>query len=247
MALRNLFIKEWRSILPVYSVFAVAIVMLHLFLLYKKDTLHEDTIFVLSLVLPFILLSLLTIGTGYYQLHVEWKTNSIYLLLSLPLRGWKVLSVKLAALLSLLLLTLLWGVTSFALILLRVKWDQITASEEWTEMLPFLFNVALNSFWMYMLVLILLLVLIQFTYLCGQLVAKFKWLVMAGAFLGTLWLILRISPLLSNLFVWTPEIYFGAEDTGAMYLYSGPFLVLWLISIGLMGLNGLIFEKEVEV
>lgn len=246
MALRNLFVKELRSIFPLYGIFAAAVVLLHFFILYKRDSLDNDVVLVISLFLPFLLVSIIAIGTGYYQLHVEWKTNSIYLLLSLPIRGWKVLTIKLAAVLSLLLVTLLWTGVSFALILYRAKRGEFNAREDISELFPILLNVTINSFWLYVLIVGLLLVVIQFTFLCGQLVTKLKWLVMFGAFLGTLWLVLRISPLLSNLLVWTPEILFGGA-TDVIYLHSGPFIVLLLIGIGLMALNGLIFEKEVEV
>lgn len=248
MGLRNLFVKELRSVFPLYGIFAAAVVLLDFFILYKRASLDNEIIFALSLFLPFLLASTIAIGTGYNQLHVEWKTNSIYLLLSLPIRGWKVLAVKLAAVLSLLIVTLLWIVISFALILLRVNWGELFEIGDFLAALPTLLNMTINSFWLYVLMVMLLLVVIQFTFLCGQLVTKLKWLVMVGAFLGTLWLVLRISPLLSNLLLWwTPEIFFGGKDADVVYLHSGPFIVLLLISIGLMGLNGLIFEKEVEV
>lgn len=246
MGLRNLFVKELRSIFPLYVIFAAVVVLLDFFILYKRASLDNDVVFAITLFLPFFLASAIAIGMGYHQLHVEWKTNSIYLLLSLPIRGWKVLTVKLAAVLSLLIATLLWIVISFALILLRVNWGELFGSGDFPALLPSLLNITFNSFWLYVLMVMLLLVVIQFTFLCGQLVTKFKWLVMVAAFLGMLWLVLRISPLLSNLLIWTPEIFIGGKD-GAVYLHSGPFIVLLLMSIGLMGLNGLIFEKEVEV
>ncbi|TLS48448.1 hypothetical protein FE782_30385 [Paenibacillus antri] len=204
-------------------------------------------IFVLSLVVPFLTVSAMAIGTGYYQLHTEWKTNSIYLLLSLPIRGWKVVTAKLAAVLSLLLLTILCIGVSFALILLRLKWGEISVSEEWPEVVPALLNLTLNSFWMYCLTVTLLILIIQFAYLCGQLVGKFKWAVTLAAGFAALYLVFRVSPILSSLLSWMPELFYGGVDFDALYLHSGPFLVLMLLCGAFLWLNGYIFEQEVEV
>lgn len=245
MALRNLFRKEWRSAFPLYGVFAGLVLLWHLFILYKRDWFDQDTIMVLALIMPFVFASLITIGMGYQQLQVEWKTNSVYLLLSLPVRGWKLLMVKIAALMSLVVATLLWSGLSYVLILMKLKWTDI--SENITELWPMLSSLLIHSTWIYLLSMVLLLILVQFTFLCGQLVAKFKWLVTLAAFLGMLWFVLRISPLLTSLLQWTPDISFGHKDFEVIYLQSGSFLVLLLLGVGLTALNGFIFEKEVEV
>ncbi|MDF2714065.1 MAG: hypothetical protein K0R28_990 [Paenibacillus sp.] len=243
MPFRNLLIKELKTIFPLFAVYSVLVVLSHLFILAKSSIWDNDTIFVLSAVMPFLFVSVIALGTGYYQLYSEWKTNSIYLLLSLPVRGWKVLTAKLAAVLLLLILAIAGVGASFSLLLLRVKWDEFKGELP----LPTLLNVTANSFWMYGLVVIFLLAVIQFAFLCGQLVAKFRWLMVFAAFLSSLWLVVRISPLFSNLLMWIPEIPFGGEDTEVMYLHSGPFIVLFILSVGLIGLSGYILEKEVEV
>jgi hypothetical protein len=239
--------KELKSIFPLYGVFSVAIVFLHFFVLYKSTVWDNDIILVVSLFIPTIFVAVLAIGTGYYQLQMEWRTNSIYLLLSLPVRGWKLLMAKLVAVISVLVMTCIWIGVSFVLILLRVKWDEWRANEDLPALMPTLLNVTANSFWMYCLVVTFMLIVIQFAFLCGQLVVKFKWLVVLSAFFAALWLVFRVSPLLSNLLLWTPEIFFGGKDTDVMYLHSGPFIVLLLTCVGLVWLNGFIFEKEVEV
>jgi hypothetical protein len=247
MAFRNLFTKEIKSVFPLYGIFAVAVVLVHLLVLYRSDYLDIEDIMALSLLLPFSLAAAIAIGTGYYQLHTEWKTNSIYLLLSLPVRGWKVLSAKLAAVLSLLILTTLWIGASFTIILLRVKWDEIRADGDFTDILPTLLNVTLNGSLMCGLAILFLLVVVQFAFLCGRLVTRFRWLIEFSAFFGLLWLVFQTSPLLSSLLQWTPDLFFGGENTDAFYLNSGPFIVLLLMCMGLIALNGYIFEKEVEV
>ncbi|MFD2615318.1 hypothetical protein [Paenibacillus gansuensis] len=247
MGFSNLWKKEIRSLAPLYGVFCAVVLLLHLILLYKRAYLDEEVLIVVSLFMPFLFVSAMAIGTGYYQLHTEWRTNSIYLLLSLPIRGWKVLTAKLAAVFALLLASSLWIGVSFALVLLKVAWEEVIGPEELPPLFPSLFNIALNTFWIYCLVTLFLLLLVQFTFLCGQLTAKFKWLVMTCACFGTLWLVLRISPVLSDLLLWAPELIYGGNDTEVIYLHPGPFAVLLLISAGLLALNGYIFEKEVEV
>ncbi|KRE97704.1 hypothetical protein ASG89_29300 [Paenibacillus sp. Soil766] len=247
MALWNLFRKEIKSIFPLFGFFAVAVVALHLIVLYKSAELQMDATMVLTLIVPYLFLVALAIGTGYYQLHVEWRTNSIYLLLSLPIRGWKVLAAKLAAVLSLLIATSIGIGASFTILVLRVMWEEVSTSEDWSELGPSLISLVLNLYWICLLVMLFLLIVVQFTFLCGQLVAKFKWLVMLSAFFGIIWLILRISPLLSDLLIWTPEIVIGNKESDMAFLHSGPFIVLGLLCVGLIALNGFIFEKEVEV
>lgn len=247
MGFRNIWVKELKSMYPLYGVYGIAVLLLHLVILYKRESLQEDTIIALSLVMPFLLVTAFSLGAGYFQLHTEWRTNTIYLLLSFPIRGWKILTAKLAAVLYCLLLALLWTGISFSLILLTVKWRELTVKEELLNVMPELIRVGLNSLWMYGLAVLFLLVLTQFTFLCGQLVARFKWVVRLAAFFGALWLVFRISPVLSQLFIWVPDIMLGSRDGDGAYLHAGPFIVLLAVCFGLTALNGYIFEKEVEV
>lgn len=247
MGFRNLFGKEIRSLVPMYGVFAVVMAVLDFFILYKSKYWEDDVVFMLSLIFPFIFAGAVAVGTGYYQLHTEWRTNSIYLLLSLPIRGWKVLAAKITAVLCLFIATLLWIAVCFSVILLGTTWNELFEGAELSELLPGVLNTAANSLWMYVLVVLFLLAVSQFAFLCGQLVTKLKWLVVLSAFLGALWLAVRITPLLSYMMQWTPDIFFGGLDMDALYLHSGPFIVLLLLSFGLIWLNGYIFEKEVEV
>lgn len=246
MGFRNIWVKELRANGPLYGVYAIAVLLVHVLLLYKRESLHGDALFVLSLLLPFLSVSAMAVGTGYYQLHTEWRTNSIYLLLSLPIRGWKVLTAKLAAVITLLFFSLLWTAASFSAFLLRLILAE-TEGFEWSEFLSAVGEVAFHSFWMYFLTVLFVLALTQFTFLCGQLVAKFKWVVMICAFFGGLWLYFRISPVLTGLLQWMPDIRLNAGDADTAYLHSGSFLVLLAVCAGLTALNGYIFEKEVEV
>ncbi|WP_308639882.1 hypothetical protein [Paenibacillus silvisoli] len=249
MAFRKLFMKEWRSILPLYGVFAAVVLLLHVFVLFKSGAWSDDILLILSVFLPFLFAGVIAVGTGYYQLHTEWRTNSIYLLMSLPVRGWKVLMAKWTATLSLLILTSIWIGGSFMMLLLWAKWDGWKTSEDLPELLPMLMKISANGFLLYCFTVAFLLIVVQFAYLCGQLVAKLKWLVILGAFCGALWLVLRISPLLSGLLLWTPDLYIvsDTDNSDVLYLHSGPFIGLVILGAGLVWLNGYIFEQEVEV
>ncbi|WP_438445031.1 hypothetical protein [Gorillibacterium sp. sgz5001074] len=247
MGFRNLWMKELRGVLPIYAVYAVAVVILNAIIFYKIDIMQDDTIFVLSLLLPFMLVSALTVGLAYYQLHIEWKTNTVYLLFSLPMRGWKILTAKLSALLLFLIAALLWTGVCFSPLLFKVDWVHIRFDEEFREMLPELLRVMLNCAWIFLLAVIFLLVLIQFTFLCGQLAAKLKWVFMLCAFFGMLWLVMRISPLLTGLLGWLPGIPMEGDEWNQVFLQSGAFLVMAFLCAGLTVLNGYLIEKEVEV
>ncbi len=247
MAFRQLAGKELKSIFPLYGVFAVAVVVVHLFIWYKRAALEQDVLFVLSLVLPAFLAAATTIGAAYYQLHTEWRTNSVYVLLSLPVRGWKVLAAKQAAVFSLLLLTLVWIAGSYTLILLPVNLAVLQENISLSEALPGLLSVMGHFLWMGSIGVLFLLSLVQFTFLCGQLASRLSWLIRLCAFVGGLWLLLLVSPALSGLLQWMPDIAVGSEQTGIEYVHVGPFVVLAGLTAGLLSLNGYVFENEVEV
>ncbi|SEM72403.1 hypothetical protein [Paenibacillus sp. OV219] len=247
MAFRKLFVKEWRSALPLYGVFSALVLALQLLVLYKSSGWDDADIWLLSFFLPIIGAGLITIGTSYYQLHMEWRTNSVYLLLSLPVRGWKVLTAKAAAVISLQLLSCLWIAVSFTLVIGLANWNDWVLGSDLEAHYPWMINLVANSCWLYFLITALLLVVVQFAYLSGQLVFKFKWLVVGSACLAAIWLLLRISPLISDLLNWLPEIVVRGGEKDIVYLHSGPFIGLLFLCAGLMWLNGYIFEKEVEV
>lgn len=247
MAFRNLWLKETRSMLPLFGIFALLVVFLHGYVWYKGEYWDSEIIFVVSIVMPAVFLGAITLGAGYYQLYTEWRSNSVYLLLSLPVRGWKVLTSKLAAIYLLAVVSMGWIGVSFGIFVLNTRLNEWQKDVEWSEVWPTLLNVGFNTAWMICLAAWLLLVIIQFIFLCGRLVPKLRWLVELMAFMAVSWVIFRISPPLAGLLQWTPDIFFGGGESESEYLHSGPFIVLLLSGIGLTRLNGYIFEKEVEV
>lgn len=247
MAFRKLFLKELRGALPLYAVFCGAVLLLHLFLLYKYNDWGQEYISALSMLMPYVLAGALAVGLGYYQLHSEWRTNTVYLLLSLPVRGWKVLAAKLSATLLLLATTSLWIAVSYSMTLLPAYWREWNLSAQMTEAYPSLLNLATNALWMYLFFAAFFIIVVQFAFLCGQLVARFKWFIVFIAFFAALWLVMRLNPLLSGALSWTPEIMLGGNELEKIYMHSGPFIGLALLGAGLAWLNGYIFEKEVEV
>ncbi|MBP3966654.1 hypothetical protein [Paenibacillus lignilyticus] len=247
MAFRNLFRKELKSAWPLYGVFSVAVLLMDFFLLFKRNLWDDSVLTILSLLLPYIFIATITIGVGYYQLHTEWRSNSIYLLLSLPVRGWKVLAAKLAATITLLIGVMLWIAASFSVTLLIAEWDKWHTDYEVLSFKPELLNLLLYSFLLYVSTTVFAVVVVQFAFLCGQLVARLKWLVVLIAFVTALWATLRVSPFLSALLSFTPDIWIGGEGQDGSFVQSGPFIVLALIIVGLTWLNGYIFEREVEV
>lgn len=247
MAFRKLLRKEIRSIFPLYGVVALAIVLLHAFAWYKSSAIQSDGILVVTVLLPFFFAAVITLGAAYYQLHTEWRTNSIYLLLTFPIRGWKVLTAKMTALLVLLILLMIWICGSFAIFILKTHWQEWNAAEGIQEMVPTMIVALLHMMWLGLLFTILLILLIQFTFLCGQLVPKFRWVVRFIAWVGIMWLVIRISPIVSKLLGWLPDIKVGGPEMEAVFFHPGPFIVLVILTIGLLTLNGWLFEKEVEV
>lgn len=247
MGFRNLFRKEVKSLFPLFAVCGVAVTALQAIVKFRGGTWGDDAVLVASLFMPFLFASLVAVGAGFFQLSTEWRTNTIYLLLSLPMRGWKVLAAKLVALIALLVGTLAWMGGSFSLILLRSMWEALFGEQGTDGFSATLLNMAGNSVWIYLLAVTLLVLLAQFAFLCGQLIARFRWVAVLAAFFAGLWLIFRAAPLLSALLAWLPDLRFGGELEGVVYLHSGMFVALALLGAGLVWLNGYLFEKVVEV
>ncbi|MBM7564826.1 hypothetical protein [Paenibacillus sacheonensis] len=249
MGFRRLVRKEIRSLFPLFAVYGGAVTALHAIVMFKGGPLGNEAVQIVALLLPFLFASAIVIGIGYFQLSTEWKTNSIYLLLSLPIRGWKVLLAKLGALLLLLGATLLWIAASYSLFLLRSAGTALFTDQEWGDhsFRSTLSNLAGNSLWMYLLSVVLLVMLVQFAFLSGQLVARFRWVMALIAFFAGTWVIYRIAPFLSDVLSWLPDFSFGGSLSGIVYLHSGLFAALVLLGVGLAWLNGYLFEKVVEV
>lgn len=243
MPFRNLLMKEFKSIFPLFAVFALLVVVFDLLVMVKSVDIEKESIVLISTFTPFLFISFIALGVGYYQLYTEWRTNSINLLLSLPMRGWKLLTAKLIAVLVLLLLTLLWIALSFCLILLRKVWDDVDTGGT----IPMLLNLSIYAFVFYVMVVVFLLAVLQFSFLCGQFVARLRWLVVLGVFFAMLWLYIRVSPVVSGWLLWLPDFYLGSHDTDILYLHSGPFIVMLVAIVGMIGVSGYLFEKEVEV
>ncbi|MDF2722476.1 MAG: hypothetical protein K0Q59_2151 [Paenibacillus sp.] len=243
MPFRNLLVKEVKGIFPLFAVFALLVVVIDLLVMAKSIYVKKETIVIITTLTPFLFISFIALGVGYYQLFTEWRTNSIYLLLSLPMRGWKLLTAKLVALLGLLLLTLLWIALSFCLIILRTVWSDVDAD----NIVPMLLNLGMYAFVIYVLLVVFVLSALQFAFLCGQFVSRLRWLVVLGVFFAVMWLYARVSPVISGWLLWLPDFNLGSLETDMVYLHSGPYVVMLLAIVGLVGLSGYLFEKEVEV
>ena len=135
------------------------------------------------------------------SLHSEWSANTIYLLLSLPVKGWQILGAKLTA-------VMLWfaalgaiRTASLALNFTRYIFTQLRGSP--------IDLVALQMFYaviaLFAAVLIGL-VLTEFSFLASHLVTKVRGLAGVATFFASAWLFARAVTLGALALSWMPAI-----------------------------------------
>ena len=95
----TLYKKELVSARVFLLIFTGAILLWQLFLVSKRNIWPSEALVALSW-LPLAVLPLWVMWNAFNSFRHEWNGNTIYLLLSLPLQGWKISLAKLLAVLS---------------------------------------------------------------------------------------------------------------------------------------------------
>lgn len=247
----RLFVKESRSLLPAVAILAALVLIWHVFLLSRLYVWTADLVLSLGL-MPAFVLPVWTLGMMVYSLHTEWSTNSIYQLLVLPLRGWKVAGAKLAAVLAGLSALLVFSLASYWLFFGRHFLGMIAGVS--VIPLQWLGEAGLLLLLAYWAVTAVMVVLAQFSYLAGRVVPKFGWLAAGAAFFVSLWLMMRLGTLLAPLFAWVPDLSYRAwivmDSVARMNMVtvsSAPLVVVTLLTGAFFLLTSWLIEREVEV
>lgn len=188
---------------------------------------------------PLVALVLWGIGMAVYTIHQEWERKSIYLLMSLPIKGYKILGAKFAGIISgiLTMIPLSLGIYLFT----------------WHDKLS-QFKLPIATAWYFGLTVVLIILTIvfffamigQFVYLMVKLVNKFRFIVSIIVF----FLILKfldligmiINPLLQHIPDWV--IHSGvAHFQVSTWVFLG-----WLLAgIGLFFINSWLLEQRIEL
>lgn len=189
---------------------------------------------------PFFWLGLWGIGMAFYGLHYEWANKSIFLLKSLPVKGYKILGAKIA------------GIVSGVLALIPIAAGAYLFS--WHEKLA-QFRIPALTIWYFGFTVVLILlsvifflvVISQFAFLVGKLVNRFRFAISGIVFYLSIKflyeLLMKSKPLLIQ---WIPalEIRSGAARFDICTWF---FLPMLLTGVGLFFINSWLYDQRIEL
>lgn len=252
MSFIKLVYKEIKGSRLVSMLFIALVVLWHIILLTRMEVWGEEI--VLGLVwMPAFVLPLWVLGNMFQILHTEWSTNSIYLLLSLPQRGWKILGAKwIANVIDFLIL----GILSLLSILLFFGIRIMEFIERHNPGVPLklFIIVGLQLIFYYLLAVMILMVLVQFAYITGRMVERFKGLVAGVTVFVGLWLYARLGVLLAPLFEWVPDMGIrtwyvtgNVVHLGMEKINSAPLASVVLLTFLLFIFGAWLFDRYIEV
>ena len=245
--------KELNGIRMITMMFAVLVVLWQLFLLTRVGVWPQDNLPLLAAA-PFFLIPVGVIIGMLYMFHMEWSTNTIYLLLSLPVRGWKVLMSKLLAALGIFVTLNLVTTISFWLTFGRDFFDDLVRFQEGVPT-EWLAALAIKFICGYLLTMVVTIIMYQFAYLASRLVNRFNGLLLTVTLLVQIWLFVRVGGGLAPLFEWVPDFtlrgwYHMGNDVvrvSNQVINSAPLVVIFLLTCLVFTLSSWIYEREIEV
>lgn len=202
------------------------------------------------------ILPLWALWTSLQLYRQEWRENTSYLLLSLPVRAWKITSAKLAALVT--------GVVGFSLLLAAGMWLLVVRTGLWAELaarnafavvpLEWAVKMGLLAYGGTLVGLVTVALATQFAYVFSRIFSRFQGLVMVWTWILTFWLMARVGELGARLLAFLPDIQLralhvraGVPEFEIVGIASGPFVALILFVAGLFALLNAVLERAVEV
>lgn len=254
------FTKEVMAIRGELLLIAGALAAWTLFLLSRAGMWATEVIMAIYW-LPTGFLPLWALWTSVQLYRQEWRENTSYLLLSLPVRAWKITSAKLAVILAGLLgfsllalaggvlLAARTGLLSEILGELRRMNAFALVPRDWVMKMALLgYGSAIGSFLVVGLV-------AQFAYVFSRLFSRLRGLVMVWTWLLVFWAMGRVSQLGGWLLAWLPDFHVrvladisgGVPQFETVRVDSGPIVATALCVIGVYVLLNFLLERAVEV
>lgn len=191
-----------------------------------------------------VLIPLMTMGlaafiplvSSFKMLGREWNSNTVYLIMSLPVSGTMIMISKLLAVLSQFLIgTLVAGVTGGLML-----WNIFP------EVQPFITQNVHHFIYLYLMLVVLLLYLTTSSFLSqviGHLSRRYSGLITTAIFIVIIYVVGKITDVFDGLF---PTIHSGTGNiiSGAIWYYIGMYFVAALL---LMALTVYIYDHKVEL
>jgi hypothetical protein len=248
----SLFKKEMRSMLFTILVSGLLVTAWEIFLITRMNRWPLGMTFGLGFI-PLGILPLIMLVQGYQSFRQEWKGNTIYLLKSLPRKGYEIVSSKLAA----------SGIVYIILTLYTVGLHLFFHRQHFSTLMGEVPGQVAESYSPRMIVIAALIylaigiipyIMSQFSYLVSCYFSKFKWLVSIVVFGLSHYLLGRISGFIARLFNWLPDIPLDimwsgpyGQETATIYIGSAPIIAVVIVFLGFFFTGSWILEKQLDV
>lgn len=203
-----------------------------------------------AVAIPLVFLPLWLLWQSFQTLRSEWREDTVYTLLVLPVPGWKVMMAKLSAIwveyTGLLVVTVIGALLFFAPLVQEAM--QVVPSVAWAMR---------NGLLLYLVSLATLasvVIFVQLAFIVGKMVGRLQGLVAIWTLILSGWLVDKLGVLLEPLFRWLPTLsvhkLFRLEEVrqGIVVEWNlAPEIGTWLGVLAMLVLTSYLFEHYVEV
>lgn len=208
-----------------------------------------ETVPALTVLLPLAVLPFWLLWQSLQSLRTEWREDTVYILLSLPVPGWWITLSKLLR---------TWIEYTFILVLL-VAGNLLLFSDVFRMFLgdmsgQWLFRNALLLYLFSLAVIAVFVTIIQLVFVVSKMVGRLQGLVALWTGILALWVMGGVSRLLAPLFSWVPTVsldrLFRLDEIGRiipMDLFFAPRVEAWLLVVALFFLTAYLLEHFVEI
>ena len=214
----SIFKGELKNSLGSIILLLSLVILWDLYLYLRRDSWDINLVFVLSF-LPIIFLPFYALVSGFYMLREEWRKKTITHLLSLPVKGITLTSIKL---LTIWIETVIFVVVIFIGV---IMFSKIALLEPIPNQVLWQLGIILS------IISILVAILSQFAYLVGRVFRYGGWLISIWTFLVTGWAIIRYSGLLVPYLSFVPNFQLNGWFLSGIWQYLGDVTALQAIKI----------------
>ncbi len=204
----------------------------------------------LALALPLMFLPLWLIWQSFQTLRAEWREDTVYTLLVLPLPGWQVMLSKLAGIWV--EYTVLMAVTIGGALLIFGNLLRSLFS-----VLPSLSWLVRNGLLLFIISLAMLasvVIFVQLAFVVSKMIGRLQGLVAIWTLILSGWLVDKVGILLEPAFRWVPSLplhkVFQLQELRPDVVVEwnlGPEIGVWLGVLALFALTSYLFEHYIEV
>jgi len=227
-----------------------------LFLASRVGRWDEDAILALYFAPASGIFPLWTLWTSVQLYRQEWRENTSYLMLSLPVRARTITSAKLAMLLT--------GVAGFMLLFAAGGWllferTGILADMRATNVfalvpVEWIVKMGLLGFGSVLFGVLVVALVAQVAYVFSRMFGRLRGLVMVWTWVLLFWLMARVGDVAVRWLGFLPELHMrmlsvrnGIPQFELLAMESGPIVAMVLFAAGLFALLNAMLERAVEV